>query len=285
MDPKQVCQICFHNARPGEKHYAHYGAICCFCCKAFFRRIYREDLVTKLSCKTNGNCDLRQIKRTECKLCRLTQCLKVGLDPQKVLLHQRDRIKFSHPKGHSRKRKNKCPLVSNTDLVNLPFDKTNEEEKKLEIKNSPDTMKEIQISQDNRHMTKESSIVSIMCEIQNIFHLSFTDIPMDQELVVGFLQLHEDQSIDWNFEKALCFTRAVDHYRLILNHFLKRNQLFQALSQSDKSTLMENNFGILTEYLLSQYFSLSTGLEQVNWILGTQIIKRSKQKYVIHLYN
>ena len=54
------------------------------------------------------------MKRTICKKCRFLQCHRVGLDPNKILMNSGQRIKFSHPKGHSRKRKLKDPLSYKT---------------------------------------------------------------------------------------------------------------------------------------------------------------------------
>lgn len=103
MDPKKVCPVCFYEAPEGSKHYTHYGAICCFSCKAFFRRLHRENLVESLECKTGGNCDLMTGKRTACKKCRYLQCLVVGLNPAKVLMDEEERKRFSHPKKKQHK--------------------------------------------------------------------------------------------------------------------------------------------------------------------------------------
>ncbi len=97
-DPIRICQICYFHADKGQKHYFHYGAICCFSCKAFFRRIHRENLLHTLTC-VNGDekCDLRFSERTNCKKCRYLSCLKAGLDPEKIL-NEKDRKKFTHGK-------------------------------------------------------------------------------------------------------------------------------------------------------------------------------------------
>ena len=93
MDPFQICQICSVKAK--EKHYTHYGGVCCFSCKAFFRRIHQKDLVKKLACESQENCNIQTRNRTDCKRCRYLKCLNIGMDPEKVL-NEQDRKKFTN---------------------------------------------------------------------------------------------------------------------------------------------------------------------------------------------
>ena len=94
MDPSIQCQICGVIAKGSLKHYRHYNTICCLGCKAFFRRYIRGINQTNLECKGGGNCDLT-IGRTACKDCRYKKCLKVGMDPSKVL-GEEDRKRYTH---------------------------------------------------------------------------------------------------------------------------------------------------------------------------------------------
>ena len=84
MDVHKICQICFVPAKSNEKYHSHYGKVCCLSCKAFFRRTIRDEQASYLICKNEQNCDLRQMKRIKCKKCRFNQCLKIGLEPNKV---------------------------------------------------------------------------------------------------------------------------------------------------------------------------------------------------------
>ena len=101
MDLIRICQVCYTEAKSDSKHYSHYGAICCFGCKQFFRRLVNSAEVGNLICENNDQCDLH-VKRTSCQKCRYQQCLKIGLDPRNVLVDEQERKKFSHPKKNKR---------------------------------------------------------------------------------------------------------------------------------------------------------------------------------------
>lgn len=101
MDAQQVCQICFSKAKTPKGFHNHYGATCCMSCKAFFRRCYQdagESKADSLRCQNDGKCDLKQIKRYECKQCRLAKCLEIGMKPQMVLQGE-NRLKYTHRKN------------------------------------------------------------------------------------------------------------------------------------------------------------------------------------------
>ena len=125
MDISKNCQICLTPADDDTKYYFHYGAICCLGCKAFFRRVYRDEIQTTFVCKRQEKCNL---KIARCKHCRLKKCLQVGLDPKKILSVQ-DRKKFSHSTRKTKKSKSESQaffdtVVQNTDISSLKEDLT-----------------------------------------------------------------------------------------------------------------------------------------------------------------
>eukprot|EP00092_Neocalanus_flemingeri_P035597 GFUD01038749.1.p1 GENE.GFUD01038749.1~~GFUD01038749.1.p1 ORF type:complete len:636 (-),score=130.97 GFUD01038749.1:4-1911(-) len=68
------CNVC-HIAMARKQ--VHYGASCCFSCRAFFRRnSLREDLSL---CKQDGTCLISFIDRKSCTPCRYDKCLRVGM--------------------------------------------------------------------------------------------------------------------------------------------------------------------------------------------------------------
>lgn len=76
-----ACSVCGSPARP----HSHYGAICCYSCRAFFRR----GLQQKYECinKNNKNMCIQTINesnRTNCKSCRIQKCLNIGMQPSLV---------------------------------------------------------------------------------------------------------------------------------------------------------------------------------------------------------
>ena len=113
----KTCQICQSNAAPKIKFYQHYGAICCYSCKAFFRRYVRgENNIHLHRCKENNACPLTEGRKT-CKNCRYNKCLQVGMTPEKVL-NEEDRKKYTHPKKNKRKRDE---TTENTTIGNVQF--------------------------------------------------------------------------------------------------------------------------------------------------------------------
>jgi len=65
-------------SEPAPDHL-HFGARCCYSCRAFFRRraIRREEL----RCRTSlGDCQL-DINDKKCIACRYQKCLRIGMDP------------------------------------------------------------------------------------------------------------------------------------------------------------------------------------------------------------
>ena len=79
----------------------HYGAVCCYSCRAFFRRgitrsyvcVRGDDLcqvgVSMLSKQVQRYCiglnmQVNSITRTNCKRCRYARCLAVGMKPELV---------------------------------------------------------------------------------------------------------------------------------------------------------------------------------------------------------
>ena len=90
------CQICSSIPKNPNVLYVHYGATCCFNCKRFFLRYARGDTeLPKKKCDLN--CDIRNPGRSVCKICRYAKCLKVGMDPKRIL-DEEERKKYSHPK-------------------------------------------------------------------------------------------------------------------------------------------------------------------------------------------
>jgi len=72
-----ACLIC---TGPAAVHQ-HYGAICCYSCRAFFRRGITRNYV----CVRGDNmCQVTSITRTNCKRCRYIRCLSVGMKPELV---------------------------------------------------------------------------------------------------------------------------------------------------------------------------------------------------------
>ena len=120
-DPTKVCQICNIKAKAQEKFYGHYGTICCYSCKAFFRRYSRGEIRPKL-CKNAGKCEINK-GRLNCKPCRYTKCQAYGMSVDR-LLNEEQRKKYTHLKKNKKEskkatEKSNCKSYHNYYMANL----------------------------------------------------------------------------------------------------------------------------------------------------------------------
>ena len=96
----ESCPICNETKKP---FHFHYGATCCLKCRAFFRRVIQTNGTTNLenvfsctSCTQHNNCDMQKFGVThKCPKCRLMRCLEIGMRPDKVVMDEETRTKFT----------------------------------------------------------------------------------------------------------------------------------------------------------------------------------------------
>jgi len=76
------CPVCKDKA---IAHF-HYGGMCCYSCKAFFRRVVNTSKANKYKCRTGkNNCDVSLGNRRSCQACRYRKCVGAGMKPGLVL--------------------------------------------------------------------------------------------------------------------------------------------------------------------------------------------------------
>jgi len=106
----------------GDTHHPHYGGICCFSCRAFFRRVHQRGpnskkyvckkgkciyqhlmIYTESNCTvtikfiiSDGKCTIYPKSKQLCKRCRLDKCLQIGMNPKWVLSAEEKKVRFKH---------------------------------------------------------------------------------------------------------------------------------------------------------------------------------------------
>ena len=102
VDDETVCPVCGETAPDDDKHHLHYGGICCYSCRAFFRRCHQGTKTPKFECR-NGNtgkrCPITMKTRRKCQKCRYDRCLEIGMESKWVLTGDQKKVRFRNLLG------------------------------------------------------------------------------------------------------------------------------------------------------------------------------------------
>ena len=88
--PVSNCHVCGDLAIA----HMHYGGVCCYSCKAFFRRATQTGKDKKYKCKGAKECLITYTNRRACQYCRFTKCVDIGMKPNWVLSDEQCNIRF-----------------------------------------------------------------------------------------------------------------------------------------------------------------------------------------------
>ena len=102
--PRISCPVCSDTAVP---HF-HYGGMCCYSCKAFFRRAVQNGKDASYKCKAGSECEVSQHTRRGCQKCRFEKCLRVGMTASWVLSEEQCQIRFGKGKTKRKVRRESC---------------------------------------------------------------------------------------------------------------------------------------------------------------------------------
>ena len=235
MDLKDIiCQICGTNAPKGGKHYVHYGALCCFSCKGFFRRSTVGAKFLKYACKADYNCEIIDHDRTKCKYCRFQKCLKSGMVSDRV-------------------------LASNSSL---------ESKSKVRAKRSVEESRwtDVRGSADEQSMTFKVA--------QHALCVSLSRCMRASDLSVNLLSFHNhvnDGCFSFcPFTKHL----LIEHLKKVkegFRDFAFSLTTFRNMSSSTQEKLLAKNTPLFLHYFLARYLTSRSGFDQISSMLEGQL--------------
>eukprot|EP00092_Neocalanus_flemingeri_P037047 GFUD01040332.1.p1 GENE.GFUD01040332.1~~GFUD01040332.1.p1 ORF type:complete len:624 (-),score=130.43 GFUD01040332.1:77-1948(-) len=221
--PVSNCHVCGDLAIA----HMHYGGVCCYSCKAFFRRATQTGKDKKYKCKNDKQCSITFTNRRACQYCRFQKCLNIGMKPNWVLSDEQCNIRFR------KVRKDKS--VNNAN--DMPREGTNSIEIKTVVKEEcPAVSKGLVMPFTN----EEAKSIEFMVE-------SYT---LSKETFV----FSEENDILWNkmFNKSQTERKKHDYTTFDLGSlimtvikknifFVKTNDKFDSIVESDKMALLQKN--------------------------------------------
>ena len=118
-DKRYQCRVC---AIMIPTNHLNYGALTCYSCRAFFRRVVVRKRKNKLVCHFNADgCVINPENRSSCRKCRYDKCLAVGMKPDLVLNEDQKKARFKKANFEARKankdkgKKAKAPKKSKSE--------------------------------------------------------------------------------------------------------------------------------------------------------------------------
>jgi len=220
--PVADCNVC------GDRAIAHmhYGGICCYSCKAFFRRASQTGNDKNYKCKKDQDCVVSVANRRACQYCRFMKCIEIGMKPTWVLSDKQCQIRFRKGKGDVKVK------VEGEGVVVKIEDGIEEEIKPLIIKIAKPLAFTFTIEEDKT--------VKRFCEkyIESKEMISFST-----ENNVIFNNLFSDQSSTRDQEGPSAFDLSGLINTVIKKnlHYLSSNHLLSDLDQRDINSLILKN--------------------------------------------
>lgn len=157
--PVSDCHVC------GDRAIAHmhYGGICCYSCKAFFRRAVQNGKDKTYKCKKDSDCEVSVNTRRGCQKCRFEKCQEIGMTASWVLSDEQCEIRFG--KGKAKRKNNKS---GNAFDEEVPMDKVAVDKTNYIINQNPFT-KEDELTVVHMMCVYEASKEMIHFSDENIF--------------------------------------------------------------------------------------------------------------------
>lgn len=237
---KQKCQVCLRFSASRNGHQNHFGGICCFSCAAFFRRLHRDKtscLPASVRCLSDDCCNLAM---ANCRGCRHTRCIQIGMNPAKVISDTSERLRYTFPRRTSTK--------------------------KQESKNDDDLKQPSSKNPAKIYMEKKTFQVDT---IRKSFIRAHSEIIIDQRLADFLLRKFARHCNDFQMNSAVvqCLARVTS----VFANIAWNNDSFKSLEGPDQGILIKKNTLLYKQYILAWYFAEKNGWDQLKWLLGPKI--------------
>ena len=230
---ENFCHVCqMPPSDPTKVHYKHYGGLCCFNCKAFFKYSRDKNLVdengrSRYKCIKKGGgmtpCEVHYQAKKKCKKCRYDKCVQIGMDGD-LIKQGTERQKYTRKILIGFKRKqpsdNHKILEDIVQAYESSFENT--------IKDNNLTQFLRAGHQPGIHWTKRHS--DAMIEVINL------------------------------------------HSNIVVEMVSKLDLFKTTLCPEDQKVLIDNNAKLYKYYIMARYFTHhSSNVTQLSWLLGSEL--------------
>eukprot|EP00092_Neocalanus_flemingeri_P031382 GFUD01034085.1.p1 GENE.GFUD01034085.1~~GFUD01034085.1.p1 ORF type:complete len:382 (-),score=87.00 GFUD01034085.1:134-1279(-) len=205
----------------------HYGGVCCYSCKAFFRRATQTGKDKKYKCKNDKQCSITFTNRRACQYCRFNKCLNIGMKANWVLSDEQCNIRFR------KVRKDKSINKANSMLR----EGTNSIEKETVVKEEhPAIDKGLVMPFTNA----EAKSIEFMVES---YTLSKDTFVFSEENDVLWNKLFNEAQAERKKHEYTTFDLGSLIMTVIKKNifFVKTNDKFDSMFESDKMVLLQKN--------------------------------------------
>ena len=212
--PVSDCHVC------GDRAIAHmhYGGICCYSCKAFFRRAVQNGKDKTYKCKKDMDCEVSVNTRRGCQKCRFEKCKEIGMTASWVLSDEQCEIRFG--KGKLKRKPNKSGNILDEDV---PMEKLTAHKTNYTSNPNPFTKED------------ELTVVHMMCVYEaskEMIHFS------DENLFLSDKIFGKPEKHDYSLNEMNSLVSTVIKKNIF---FMGDNHFFKNLSFNDRKKLLSKN--------------------------------------------
>ena len=117
---------------------------------------------------------------------------------------------------------------------------------------------------------QECSIPFLVKQTLADYNLAYTQLDISDTLV-GHLGLAHLNVKNWSQYHSNILMNILHTFRQLMIDFAKRSYIFKSLCCKDQRMLLKKNVELFRQYILARYLASSTGLDQLNILLGPNL--------------